>query len=93
MSLIFILEVSGPLSAYAEGLPRISYGITTCNMLEATLQLSPLASWHKGKGPPTMAARYEPHVQILLCKFSLRKTFNKHLFYPSFLALYYNIFS
>jgi len=44
MSLIFILEVSGPLSAYAEGLPRISYGITTCNMLEATLQLSPLAS-------------------------------------------------
>ena len=93
MSPIFILEVSGPLSAYAEGLPRISDSITTCNMLEATLQLSPLAPWHEGKGPPTTAARYEPHVKILLYKFSLRKTPNKRLFYPSFLALYYNIFS
>jgi len=44
MSPIFTLEVTGPFSAYAEGLPHVSRGITTCNILEATLQLSPSAS-------------------------------------------------
>jgi hypothetical protein len=40
----FYIEVNGPFSAYAEGLPFISCGITTFNMLAAALQVSQSAS-------------------------------------------------